>query len=518
VRQRLTQLSGGWQEQSEQAAILWLVGGRRKSSLTVSSSSRSSRVQEAALEAEDAERGFCLLPFSKLVQTGETGPFRNSLNRTTTGSICTYANRYARVSCRSLMHNIAISMSSSSHESRESNIGVERGNEHDVADPPPIPVANKSLSASSVGRPRAVSKRVQSMTEVSTTTPSLQDCVVDVTFGTENSYYVSHVRRVRHSRLEISRTVLLHDIDAACVPAPQSLLDSAPLKWKALKSWAETVASECGEPLLWIDSVCARPHESVDQSLARLPLYLSGCDGLVVILGSSYAHRLWCIMEVFCFLRMGGSSDRVTVVPLHDENAGSDARQLDRSDLLLRAELAKLDAKSATCDRPGVERKLRKSILTGFDGYEPFNRLVRNTLIDRYKAARDAGNGQSISRADLEEQLQRQQAEHQAELDRVKAEMIAEHDAEIRRLTAEFEARLQAEHARHEAETTRREPATLAPHLKLQVDQDEGAICNDESLALAGEEAPHAASARTPHGTGEMRGGVGDRGTNEVRV
>eukprot|EP00966_Prymnesium_polylepis_P318167 7349296-Prymnesium_polylepis.1 len=132
----------------------------------------------------------------------------------------------------------------------------------------------------------------------------------------------------------------------------------------------------------------------VDQSLARLPLYLSGCDGLVVILGSSYAHRLWCIMEVcarscaeprlnkymaryrvgservtsflqvFCFLRMGGSSDRVTVVPLHDENAGSDARQLDRSDLLLRAELAKLDAKSATCDRPGVERKLRKSILT----------------------------------------------------------------------------------------------------------------------------------------------------------
>eukprot|EP00967_Tisochrysis_lutea_P040185 scaffold48222_cov30-Tisochrysis_lutea.AAC.4 len=34
---------------------------------------------------------------------------------------------------------------------------------------------------------------------------------------------------------------------------------------------------------------------------------VSACKALIVLAGDTYRHRLWCIMEIFCFLAMGGS-------------------------------------------------------------------------------------------------------------------------------------------------------------------------------------------------------------------
>ena len=69
---------------------------------------------------------------------------------------------------------------------------------------------------------------------------------------------------------------------------------------------------------VWLDKGCI-DQQNIDASLAALPLYLAGCDRLVVVAGSTYASRLWCVIEIFTFLFMGGSRDRIDVLPIGDD-------------------------------------------------------------------------------------------------------------------------------------------------------------------------------------------------------
>ena len=59
-------------------------------------------------------------------------------------------------------------------------------------------------------------------------------------------------------------------------------------------------------------------QSSITEALACLPVYLSGCRQLLVLAGPTYVTRLWCVLEIFTFLRMGGDLDRVTFIPLGD--------------------------------------------------------------------------------------------------------------------------------------------------------------------------------------------------------
>ena len=53
------------------------------------------------------------------------------------------------------------------------------------------------------------------------------------------------------------------------------------------------------EPALWISARGIRvdkgciDQENIDDSLAALPLFLAGCTRLVIVLGPTYADRLW---------------------------------------------------------------------------------------------------------------------------------------------------------------------------------------------------------------------------------
>ena len=93
-------------------------------------------------------------------------------------------------------------------------------------------------------------------------------------------------------------------------------------------------------PVLWLDKVCpcpalsmprgARPASShaspfprwqacIDQqnisaSLACLPVYLSGCKELLILAGPTYASRLWCVMEIFVFVRSSGNRERMRIM------------------------------------------------------------------------------------------------------------------------------------------------------------------------------------------------------------
>ncbi|EOD30403.1 hypothetical protein EMIHUDRAFT_232922 [Emiliania huxleyi CCMP1516] len=66
--------------------------------------------------------------------------------------------------------------------------------------------------------------------------------------------------------------------------------DDGEAKYAALSCWAAELDKAC------ID------QDSIDASLLGLPIYVSGCTHLLVLDGPSYATRLWCIMEIFCFM------------------------------------------------------------------------------------------------------------------------------------------------------------------------------------------------------------------------
>ena len=50
------------------------------------------------------------------------------------------------------------------------------------------------------------------------------------------------------------------------------------------------------------DKACI-DQNNIQQSLACLPVFLAGCQTLLVVAGPTYCSRLWCVMELFTFSR-----------------------------------------------------------------------------------------------------------------------------------------------------------------------------------------------------------------------
>ena len=58
------------------------------------------------------------------------------------------------------------------------------------------------------------------------------------------------------------------------------------------------------------------PQDDIEANLASLPVFLAGCSELLLLAGPTYCERLWCVIELFVFLRMGGSLSRVSILPV----------------------------------------------------------------------------------------------------------------------------------------------------------------------------------------------------------
>ena len=79
-------------------------------------------------------------------------------------------------------------------------------------------------------------------------------------------------------------------------------------------------------PFRWTDQCSCVPatadQNNIQQSLSFLPIYLSGCQTLLIMAGPTYCSRLWCVMEIFTFLFMGGKLERIEI---HALSASDDA-------------------------------------------------------------------------------------------------------------------------------------------------------------------------------------------------
>ena len=72
---------------------------------------------------------------------------------------------------------------------------------------------------------------------------------------------------------------------------------------RAVSQWARQRREATGtEPTIWLDKACV-DQNNIQQSLACLPIFLAGCQTLLVVAGTTYCSRLWGVMELFAFVR-----------------------------------------------------------------------------------------------------------------------------------------------------------------------------------------------------------------------
>jgi len=163
-------------------------------------------------------------------------------------------------------------------------------------------------------------------------------------------------------------------------------------KWAALSAWAEAFEEEHGRPpTVWLDKLCI-DQRNVQEALACLPIFLAGCDRLLVLAGPTYSSRLWCVMELFAFLKMGAPLERITVLPFAEPSA----RQPDRAatdrppDESTRATLsdvtasfASFDAEKARCARVEDRQALLSVIEESFGSFAEFNGWARRLIFSQ---------------------------------------------------------------------------------------------------------------------------------------
>jgi hypothetical protein len=152
-------------------------------------------------------------------------------------------------------------------------------------------------------------------------------------------------------------TATLGSVDAFI---SHSWSDEGRPKFNLLCEWA---GSELDRKRIWLDKACI-DQTDVAKSLACLPIFLFGCRQLLVLAGPKYATRLWCAMEIFVFVRMGGKHEDIVV------------KLLD-SDSSLAKNLQEFDAHKAKCSETMDQHTLWAVIESAFGDLVPFNKIVR---------------------------------------------------------------------------------------------------------------------------------------------
>ena len=169
----------------------------------------------------------------------------------------------------------------------------------------------------------------------------------------------------------LSSQAQLGDINAFL---SHSWKDPSEEKWAALEKWAAEFQRTHGgrEPTLWIDKFCIN-QEEIRDSLMCLPVYLAGCQKMLVAVGPTYLERLWCVLELFTFFTMGGNMSDIELIVLDTEEWSRmrvHSKERDRGGVhaLRRGTIAVLD--------PNDKARLL-SIVEAGGGIPRLNELIR---------------------------------------------------------------------------------------------------------------------------------------------
>lgn len=126
---------------------------------------------------------------------------------------------------------------------------------------------------------------------------------------------------------------------------------------------------------VWLDKCCIDQND-IEANLMCLPVFLAGCNRLLVLSGETYLQRLWCVMELMIFLEMGDGvgrpGGRITLRSLWGDT--------DTADAQLREAYDAFDIRDTTCFLPEDKEQLLGIVEEAFASFDQFNGAVRSML------------------------------------------------------------------------------------------------------------------------------------------
>eukprot|EP00435_Cladocopium_sp_Y103_P012561 s2006_g3.t1 len=169
----------------------------------------------------------------------------------------------------------------------------------------------------------------------------------------------------------LSQSVKLGSCDAF---VSHSWHDDAPAKWEAMNCWRQRFEKNRKRPpQIWLDKCCIDQND-IEADLRCLPIFLSGCSELVVFCGPTYLSRLWCIMELFTFVHIGGKPSDINVIPVLRRGQELEDRSAMRQSFL------DFDVLNCECFNTSDKEKMLDIIQMAFGDLGKFNESVRSIL------------------------------------------------------------------------------------------------------------------------------------------
>lgn len=148
--------------------------------------------------------------------------------------------------------------------------------------------------------------------------------------------------------------------------------DDGPSKWKALQTWSIAFARQHNrEPSFWLDKCCIDQRQ-IDMDLRCLPIFLKGCRKLVVLCGPTYLSRLWCILEIFVHIHMGGTVQQIELLQVLREGHETEDEQA------IEAAFDTFDARHCQCFDSTDQQRMLSIIEVAFGSLDAFNSSVRS--------------------------------------------------------------------------------------------------------------------------------------------
>jgi len=150
--------------------------------------------------------------------------------------------------------------------------------------------------------------------------------------------------------------------------------DCAEVKWLALQRWRSTFISQNGrEPLVWLDKYCI-DQSNIEADLRCLPIFLNGCKELVILCGTTYMERLWCVMELFVFAHMKGELDRIKMFQLYrSESEQEDSAHISNA-------IATFDVRQCVCFKSEDKERMFAVIGAAFGNIDRFNEVIHELM------------------------------------------------------------------------------------------------------------------------------------------
>lgn len=196
--------------------------------------------------------------------------------------------------------------------------------------------------------------------------------------------HAAGVRRQDHSQqtgsdsaaIQLAMAARLGECDAFCSHAWDDETLHPGEKFRALSEWVQarqgkpSLCPDCGrhDTALWIDHLCLG-RTQIARTLPCLPIFVASCRTFLALVGEAYNSRLWTSMEIFTFLRMGGSREHIAILPITP------------SEESVRYPFATFDAALARCSLPQDTHTLLAIVESSFGDLRSFNKVMRGLLV-----------------------------------------------------------------------------------------------------------------------------------------